>query len=266
MAAAPGPAATASPPPVHLHHFDDAFYGASPAPVAMPVIQLNQPPTPYLRHAWITAPVRICADGGANRMFDATQEPDRAQQSPTHICGDMDSIRPDVLEYYSALGARVCRSDDQDTNDLDKALSALRQSAAAGQCDGCGPGSRNYVIVDGGLGGRMDHVFGNFDVLLRARDLRVALCCAACVCVVLPPGRHHIRRNPRYETKKCGIIPLMAPTKNVTSRGLRWELDGLELRFGLMVSSCNEFQGDELELTTDVPLVWSNVLRSDAED
>eukprot|EP00668_Euglena_longa_P011995 GGOE01014418.1.p1 GENE.GGOE01014418.1~~GGOE01014418.1.p1 ORF type:complete len:269 (+),score=67.99 GGOE01014418.1:56-808(+) len=248
------------------HFFDDAFYGSSPAPVAMPCIQLNQPLTPFLRHAWSTAQVRICADGGANRLFVALQEPDRSQLRPLYICGDMDSVRPDVLQFYTALGAQVCPSGDQDTNDLDKALSVLRQCAGEGHCDTCGPQSTKYIIVDGGLGGRMDHVFGNFDVLLRAMDLRIALCCPSCVSIVLPPGRHHIRRNPRHETKKCGIIPLAAPTKNVTSRGLRWELDGLDLRFGVVVSSCNEFQGDELEITTDVPLVWSNVLKTDSEE
>ena len=57
----------------------------------------------------------MCADGGANRLFDElpamlpSQAPDavRAAYLPTAIKGDLDSIRPDVLSFYSQQGVTV---------------------------------------------------------------------------------------------------------------------------------------------------------------
>lgn len=61
------------------------------------------------------AAVRVCADGGANRLYDELpamlpgQAPDdvRAAYLPSSIRGDLDSIRPDVLDFYQRRGVVV---------------------------------------------------------------------------------------------------------------------------------------------------------------
>ena len=51
---------------------------------------------------WKRADWRICADGGSNRLYDSVQMV--AQNAPplNAICGDMDSIRQDVLTHFTA--------------------------------------------------------------------------------------------------------------------------------------------------------------------
>ena len=46
--------------------------------------------------------VFVCADGGANRLYDSAKKDaeSRTQVVPQFIICDMDSIRPDVMEYY----------------------------------------------------------------------------------------------------------------------------------------------------------------------
>lgn len=77
---------------------------------------------------WEASSYRICADGGANRLYDSTvaaraagsAEPDSgARYVPDLITGDLDSLRQDVREYYEARGASVVRVEDQDFHDLD---------------------------------------------------------------------------------------------------------------------------------------------------
>jgi hypothetical protein len=64
--------------------------------------------TPIL---WDQASLHVCADGGANRLYDELPLwfPDddpadvRQRHKPDVIKGDLDSIRPEVKEYYSQM-------------------------------------------------------------------------------------------------------------------------------------------------------------------
>lgn len=73
-------------------------------------------PSPSLPAPPLTAAaLRVCADGGANRLYDELprmlpgQPPDevRAAFLPSSISGDLDSIRPDVLSFYSQRGVLI---------------------------------------------------------------------------------------------------------------------------------------------------------------
>lgn len=53
----------------------------------------------------------ICADGGANRLFDLSPTWRQASAAaieyiPDLIKGDMDSIRQEVVDHYSGAGSR----------------------------------------------------------------------------------------------------------------------------------------------------------------
>jgi thiamine pyrophosphokinase len=69
----------------------------------------------------------------------------RAAYVPDAIVGDLDSIRPEVLSYYTAAGATTHdMSHDQDTTDLHKAITAMVEEDAAANGSG--------VDGDGGEG------------------------------------------------------------------------------------------------------------------
>lgn len=77
------------------------------------------------------ATTRICADGGANRLYDQIADmlpgldPELARSSflPDLIKGDLDSVRPDVQDFYTSRGVpMIDLSSDQETTDLEKCL------------------------------------------------------------------------------------------------------------------------------------------------
>lgn len=88
-----------------------------------------------LRVLWESTTYHVCADGGANRLYDATTSSTQKNSSsnennidkfiPDMITGDLDSIRSDVRAYYEEKGVPIVRVEDQNYHDLDKSLMAV---------------------------------------------------------------------------------------------------------------------------------------------
>nr|XP_019710415.1 thiamine pyrophosphokinase 1 isoform X2 [Elaeis guineensis] len=101
------------------------------------LVVLNQRLPRFAPLLWSRAQLRVCADGGANRIYDGLPElfPDqdpldvRLRYKPDVIKGDMDSIRDDVKEFYSNLEVKIVdESHDQDTTDLHKCVAFVCNS------------------------------------------------------------------------------------------------------------------------------------------
>lgn len=81
---------------------------------------------------------RVCADGGADRLFHHVASFDecssvkvaelQAQYRPDIIIGDLDSLSEHVQKFYEGMGVEcVDLGTDQDTTDLDKCLQHVQQ-------------------------------------------------------------------------------------------------------------------------------------------
>ena len=120
-----------------IHRYDSPFFPISSDGQRIPsaLIILNTPiKSSYdngrlsgvLGKLWDASSYRICADGGANRLYDATvaiqgmrSETDSSNYLPDLITGDLDSLRSDVHQYYEAKGVSIIRVEDQNFHDLD---------------------------------------------------------------------------------------------------------------------------------------------------
>eukprot|EP00658_Telonema_sp_P-2_P044167 TRINITY_DN32021_c0_g1_i2.p1 TRINITY_DN32021_c0_g1~~TRINITY_DN32021_c0_g1_i2.p1 ORF type:complete len:125 (-),score=15.68 TRINITY_DN32021_c0_g1_i2:113-487(-) len=92
------------------------------------VVLLNtpftSPPPKLFWELWQASELRLCADGGANRLYGLDPGGERAL--PHVIKGDLDSVDPEVAGFYSGKGVSVISDQDQSTNDLDKCLKHLQ--------------------------------------------------------------------------------------------------------------------------------------------
>jgi len=180
-----------------------------PPSVQSALIILNSPmqtSSRIFQHLWNRSSYRICADGGANRLYDATTVGSRRDGSsssstgnsngvgsgtkyiPDLIKGDLDSLRPEVSSYYESLGTTIERDPCQDTNDLDKALQSVvlyrdgdgnvldssrgrRESKSKSRRDESSalPAVMN-VYVYGAFGGRFDQEMASIQALYRWAD------------------------------------------------------------------------------------------------
>ncbi|KAF6250654.1 thiamine pyrophosphokinase [Scenedesmus sp. NREL 46B-D3] len=191
------------------------------------LILLNYVLPPQTAHLWQQATTRICADGGANRLYDQIPvmlpgtDPFAAREAhlPDLIKGDLDSVRADVTDFYTSRGVPfIDLSSDQETTDLEKCLLFL---------EGRLPRKRlqqdHLILVLGALGGRLDHTLANLNTLYCYPHLNITLWGEGNLVRLLRAGRSVIKPS-RLEGPTCGLVPLARPA-TASSKGLKWDLD-----------------------------------------
>ena len=167
--------------------------------------------------------VVVAADGGVAEAL-------RLGLTVDVLVGDMDSAADDDVERVRTSGGAIERHDpDKDATDLDLAIDrAVRDGASR-------------VVVLGGDGGRLDHLFGNLTLLASPRWASIT------IDAVIGAALVHIVRDEREMEGSVGelasLFALGAPATGVTTAGLRWPLTDSTLEPGSSLGISNEFAG-----------------------
>ncbi|KAI5680432.1 hypothetical protein M9H77_01659 [Catharanthus roseus] len=228
------------------------------------LVILNQSLPRFTPLLWKHAQLRVCADGGANRLHDDLPSffPNedvlavRKTFKPDVIKGDMDSVRDDVLHFYSNLGTKIVdASHDQETTDLHKCVDYIHDLTDVDKSNLC-------ILVVGALGGRFDHEIGNVNVLCRFSTTRIILMNDDCLIQLLPGTHHHeIHIQHSVEGPHCGLIPIGMPSRSTTTTGLQWDLTNTEMRFGGLVSTSNIVKENIITVHSESDLLWTISIR-----
>ncbi|KAF9476689.1 thiamine pyrophosphokinase Thi80 [Pholiota conissans] len=225
------------------------------------LIILNQPfSLSLLRRLWASTQWHCCADGGANRLYDAFQnEQDRLEFLPDLIKGDLDSIRPAVRSYYEALGVPVVQDRDENATDLMKCIAALKEKEKLENVS-------YHIIFLGGLSGRLDQTIHTLSYLHKLRKEReqVYVVTDDNVGWVLDEGEHHIDIEHDILGQTCGLLPVGIASTILSTTGLRWNLTNHLSSFGGMVSTSNHLVPEEkvVWIKTTEPIWWTVELKN----
>ena len=153
---------------------------------------------------------------------------------PQTVIGDWDSCP--MAPRDIPTGVRVIEDRDQDTTDFQKALQHV--------------GSSRSILVLGIGGGEVDHVLGNFEMFHRYSADR-----SLCFLHPVDGQRFQLgfvaRKNERWSLQAAAgtkISFIAFEPSRIHSRGLKWELNDLELDFGRFSSLRNAFEADQVEL------------------
>lgn len=238
--------------------FTSPFLSTSNIPKTVLIIlnsPISTPPSTCFQTLWNLCSLRICADGGANRLYDATYP--STDYIPDKIVGDLDSLLPGVRSYFEAHKAEVTRDKCQDTNDLDKALK---------RCEGF-----DRVFIYGAYGGRFDQEMASFHTLYKWASTfknQIYLYNEENCSFLIPANVKTEINMPYYndnvasdgfgEGPTCGLIPLGMECESITTTGLKWNLDGdTPLNFSNFISSSNRMMEPTVTVESSQPIVFT---------
>jgi thiamine pyrophosphokinase len=159
------------------------------------------------------------------------------------LCGDLDSIRDEVKEFYTARGAKCIRMNNQDYTDFSKTLllatyliskhdsSLIKYIISEADLSQLNilPNaqiSKIYCFCD--FGGRVDHAVSNLSTLYQdcLKNVQTYIVSSESITFLLNSGENFIyiaKENESKCGKYCGFFPLGEPSL-VTTKGLKWEI------------------------------------------
>ncbi len=166
----------------------------------------------------------ICADGGANSAF-------KYELIPDYIIGDLDSIKPEIYDYYYDK-CEIIQIVRQNDTDVEKCLKFAYKNKF------------NDIILLGATGDRLDHSFCNLGITLKFfGKLRIRVIHQKSILSVYK-GTTILRTVPG---ETISIYGFDAKTKFV-SEGLKYSLKNFALPFGAKESTSNIAIGEEVRL------------------
>lgn len=157
----------------------------------------------------------ICADGGANSAFKLGLVPD-------FIIGDLDSIKPEILKFFSDKST-IIKIKRQNDTDVEKCLKfAIRKGFSE-------------ALLLGVTGDRLDHTICNLGIVLKFyRQIKCNI--VAENSYLIPTDESITLKSNVGET--ISIYAFDRKTK-ITSEGLKYPLQNSTLAFGEKESTSN---------------------------
>lgn len=220
---------------------------------------LNQPLATQIKYfniLWEKALYKVIVDGATNELYTCTSG--NLDFIPNLITGDFDSAKPEFLNFYKEKGSSVVETPDQNFTDFSKSVKLAIVKTKNLNVD--------YFVVLGAFGGRLDHIFSNINTLYEVRDQTTApilLFGEGSLATLLLEGDYRLHVDTGLESEWCGLIPVSEPCTNVTTTGLKWNLEGQRLQFGSIISTSNTYdETGVVTITTDKPLLWTMGVKS----
>lgn len=220
----------------------------------------------FIRGFWNNATVRMTVDGGTvhwDKFLNTLPEHlQKTMKLPDFITGDFDSITEEVLEKYKKKGCKAIHTPDQNHTDFTKALMQLNSHCKDTDIQ------LDNVIAIVQSSGRIDQILGNIQTLHLVKEMnlfqphtKMYILSDDSISWLLEPGDHIINvpeESRRVKKAWCALVPIGEACQNVTTSGLKWNLDKQQLKYGRIVSTSNAFDGSEqVKIKCSHTLLWA---------
>ncbi|QPG75685.1 hypothetical protein FOA43_003044 [Brettanomyces nanus] len=237
-------------------------------------------PFKFFDRLWKSTSIRICADGGANRLYNYSRQNSVLNEyTPNYIVGDLDSLIDPVRDYYLSQGTRIKKQGSQFYSDLDKSIALIDllvnfPSVDVSKLDDYSGLEKTevdrikgqdrpffkqiFLLVVGGIGGRFDQTIATISRTIQSLSQRPFIDFIllnsehAEFVLLLPKGKNFIDfptekgfmdEDRGDNPRNVGLLPLSGPA-NVTTKGLKWDVQDWRTEMIGDLSLCNYQVGD----------------------
>ena len=246
-----------------IKYFDESWLSnITTQDIVLIILNTKIEDTPHFNNLIENSNYIICADGGANRLYDYLKEKGTEKEIiPQGIIGDGDSVRKDVLNFYNNKNVFVIKNCEQDTTDLEKTLLFIRDSPKIFN-------EYTHIVMFGAFGDRFDHELSSINALYKSQKIfnnklskfnRLTLIGNKMLAFLLIDGLNIIITNNNNGGKICSLLPIGIKSL-VKTKGLKWNLNYQILSFGNLISTSNEIVESEIHIKSSKPIIWTNTL------
>jgi thiamine pyrophosphokinase len=154
----------------------------------------------------------VCADGGANHLYDAGLV-------PGVIIGDMDSVEPDKLLHFEREGCRLIRhSHRKDKTDTQLALEYVLEK------------NPDKIAIIGAGGGRIDHALANISLLVMGAEKKIDVTLIDEWCEVFLVSDQRVINGEPGQT--VSFLPLSSQVSGISLNGFEYPLTDGAMELG----------------------------------
>ncbi|KAI5964094.1 THI80 [Candida pseudojiufengensis] len=238
---------------------------------------LNQKFTIDLNSIWNHCELVVCADGGANRLYNYFKDEQlRSKYIPNYIVGDFDSISEEVKDYYEKKGTKIIPQRTQYSTDFQKAVKCIQLHYLLKQentnwpyvNDDCGLDEiweKEYhaksdieirVYVLSAIGGRFDQTVQSINQLYilhqNEPNLQIFFITESDIIFLLYKGTNYVSYpsrsvffKPTNAIPTCGLLPLSDRSILLSTDGLKYDVKNWISNMTGNVSSSNRVSGED---------------------
>lgn len=190
----------------------------------------------YLQSLLKSANTLIACDGVANRLVE------QHNIIPHHIIGDCDSISHHLYEEFKSI---VTKIEDQDTNDLTKAINLANSLKL------------NNIVILGATGMREDHAVANISLLIKYSQLieKIALISDYGIFTV----SNSTSSIKTFSGQQISIFSPI-PETTITCSDLKWPLLNFKCQ-SWHSGTLNEATGNHITVTSNNPIIIYRVFQ-----
>lgn len=174
----------------------------------------------------------ICADGGANHSY-------KMDIIPNYILGDLDSVHSDVVDYYKSNNVAF-KQFPAKKNETDAELCIYLATTL----------KANQIDFIGGLGGRVDHMIANINLLYYVKDQNII------PRILTDKEEIYIAIDEEISLRgqvgdTISVIPVKGDAYGVTLKNLEYPLENYHMKYSVPIGISNIMLEQECKVKVD---------------